>query len=184
MTPWASSGSLAPEGVDNGVSSLAKQRLTDGEAGTGHPGGPGGRGFSWTGAFGISRTWKAELTQSGKDKFPLSPAPSHSPPGQGEGLCLKSSLCLAGKRWSAACAYLHPALSRPNLTAEARTFVSRVLFEGRRAVGVEYIKNGQSHRVSQAPPGLGSSWWAGMGSRHALVSIGAVVGSGQRVAMA
>ncbi|XP_005870361.1 PREDICTED: choline dehydrogenase, mitochondrial [Myotis brandtii] len=52
-----------------------------------------------------------------------------------------------GKRWSAACAYLHPALSRPNLTAEARTFVSRVLFEGSRAVGVEYIKNGQSHRA-------------------------------------
>uniref|UniRef100_A0A8D0YSW8 Glucose-methanol-choline oxidoreductase N-terminal domain-containing protein n=1 Tax=Sus scrofa TaxID=9823 RepID=A0A8D0YSW8_PIG len=52
-----------------------------------------------------------------------------------------------GKRWSTACAYLHPALSRPNLTAEARTLVSRVLFEGTRAVGVEYIKNGQSHRA-------------------------------------
>ncbi|KAB0359090.1 hypothetical protein FD754_003246 [Muntiacus muntjak] len=52
-----------------------------------------------------------------------------------------------GKRWSTACAYLHPALSRPNLTAETQTFVSRVLFEGTRAVGVEYIKNGQSHRA-------------------------------------
>lgn len=55
--------------------------------------------------------------------------------------------CPAGKRWSTACAYLHPALSRPNLTAEAQTLVSRVLFEGTRAVGVEYIKNGQSHRA-------------------------------------
>lgn len=61
-----------------------------------------------------------------------------------------SLLCPAGKRWSAACAYLHPALSRPNLTAEAQTFVSRVLFEGTRAVGVEYIKNGQTRRVSRA----------------------------------
>ncbi|XP_057561776.1 choline dehydrogenase, mitochondrial isoform X2 [Hippopotamus amphibius kiboko] len=52
-----------------------------------------------------------------------------------------------GKRWSTACAYLHPALSRQNLTAETQTFVSRVLFEGTRAVGVEYIKNGQSHRA-------------------------------------
>ncbi|XP_068838273.1 choline dehydrogenase, mitochondrial [Capricornis sumatraensis] len=52
-----------------------------------------------------------------------------------------------GKRWSTACAYLHPALSRPNLTAETQTFVSRVLFEGPRAVGVEYIKNGESHRA-------------------------------------
>ncbi|XP_024412286.1 choline dehydrogenase, mitochondrial [Desmodus rotundus] len=52
-----------------------------------------------------------------------------------------------GQRWSTACAYLHPALNRPNLTAEARTFVNRVLFEGTRAVGVEYVKNGQSHRA-------------------------------------
>lgn len=58
----------------------------------------------------------------------------------------------AGQRWSAACAYLHPALSRPNLTAKARAFVSRVLFEGPRAVGVEYTWNGQSHRVSDLGP--------------------------------
>lgn len=57
-----------------------------------------------------------------------------------------------GQRWSAACAYLHPALSRPNLTAKARAFVSRVLFEGPRAVGVEYTWNGQSHRVSDLGP--------------------------------
>lgn len=54
---------------------------------------------------------------------------------------------ITGKRWSTACAYLHPALSRPNLRAEVQTLVSRVLFEGTRAVGVEYFKNGQSHKV-------------------------------------
>lgn len=54
----------------------------------------------------------------------------------------------AGKRWSTASAYLRPALSRPNLRAEVQTLVSRVLFEGTRAVGVEYIKDGQSHKVS------------------------------------
>lgn len=52
-----------------------------------------------------------------------------------------------GKRWSTASAYLHPALSRPNLRAEVQTLVSRVLFEGTRAVGVEYTKNGQSHKA-------------------------------------
>uniref|UniRef100_A0A5F4WF23 Choline dehydrogenase n=1 Tax=Callithrix jacchus TaxID=9483 RepID=A0A5F4WF23_CALJA len=52
-----------------------------------------------------------------------------------------------GKRWSTACAYLHPALSRTNLKAEAQTLVSRVLFEGTRAVGVDYVKNGQSCRA-------------------------------------
>ncbi|KAF6098909.1 choline dehydrogenase [Phyllostomus discolor] len=52
-----------------------------------------------------------------------------------------------GQRWSTACAYLHPALSRPNLTAKTQTLVNRVLFEGTRAVGVEYVKNGQSHKA-------------------------------------
>lgn len=52
-----------------------------------------------------------------------------------------------GKRWSTASAYLHPALSRPNLRAEVQTLVSRVLFEGTRAVGVEYTKNGQSYEA-------------------------------------
>ncbi|GAA2299268.1 choline dehydrogenase [Nonomuraea roseoviolacea subsp. roseoviolacea] len=43
-----------------------------------------------------------------------------------------------GRRLSAARAYLHPVLKRPNLTVKTRAFVSRILFEGTRAVGVEY----------------------------------------------
>jgi choline dehydrogenase len=43
-----------------------------------------------------------------------------------------------GRRLSAARAYLHPAMSRPNLDVKTRAFVTRVLFEGTRAVGVEY----------------------------------------------
>ncbi|MDF2711267.1 MAG: choline dehydrogenase, partial [Nonomuraea muscovyensis] len=43
-----------------------------------------------------------------------------------------------GRRLSAARAYLHPVLGRPNLTVRTRALVSRVLFEGTRAVGVEY----------------------------------------------
>ena len=43
-----------------------------------------------------------------------------------------------GRRLSAARAYLHPVLSRPNLTLKTRAFVTKVLFEGTRAVGVEY----------------------------------------------
>jgi choline dehydrogenase len=42
-----------------------------------------------------------------------------------------------GRRLSAARAYLHPALSRPNLSVQTRAFVSRVEFDGTRAVGVE-----------------------------------------------
>ncbi|HEX6295467.1 MAG TPA: GMC family oxidoreductase N-terminal domain-containing protein [Burkholderiales bacterium] len=43
-----------------------------------------------------------------------------------------------GWRCSAATAYLKPARSRPNLTVRTGAHVSRVLFEGRRAAGVQY----------------------------------------------
>ncbi|KAF7249657.1 Choline dehydrogenase, mitochondrial [Varanus komodoensis] len=52
-----------------------------------------------------------------------------------------------GQRWSTASAYLHPALSRPNLSAEDGTLVTKVLFEGTKAVGVEYVKNGEKKKV-------------------------------------
>ncbi len=42
-----------------------------------------------------------------------------------------------GRRVSAARAYLHPAMGRPNLEVQCRAFVNRVVFEGSRAVGVE-----------------------------------------------
>jgi choline dehydrogenase len=45
-----------------------------------------------------------------------------------------------GRRLSAARAYLHPVSARPNLTIETRAFVSKVLFDGTRAIGVEYTR--------------------------------------------
>ena len=44
-----------------------------------------------------------------------------------------------GQRWSAARAYLHPALSRPNLTCVTGARTSRIVVENGRATGVEYI---------------------------------------------
>jgi choline dehydrogenase len=43
-----------------------------------------------------------------------------------------------GRRLSAARAYLHPVMSRANLDVRTRAFVTRILFEGDHAVGVEY----------------------------------------------
>lgn len=43
-----------------------------------------------------------------------------------------------GRRLSAARAYLHPVMSRPNLEVKTRVLTSRILFEGTKAVGVEY----------------------------------------------
>lgn len=50
-----------------------------------------------------------------------------------------------GSRWreSAARAFLHPVLSRPNLTVVANAYATRVLIEGRRAVGIEWSVNGE-----------------------------------------
>jgi choline dehydrogenase len=51
-----------------------------------------------------------------------------------------------GRRWSAAMAYLRPAEKRRNVTVETRALTSRILFEGKRAVGVEFKQNGQVKR--------------------------------------
>ncbi len=42
-----------------------------------------------------------------------------------------------GKRHSAAAAYLHPVMERPNLTVITKAHTARVLLEGKRAVGIE-----------------------------------------------
>ena len=52
-----------------------------------------------------------------------------------------------GRRHSAAVGYLHPALSRPNLTLQTQALVSRILFEGTRAVGIAYLKDGAEEQV-------------------------------------
>ncbi len=43
-----------------------------------------------------------------------------------------------GRRLSAARAYLHPVMGRPNLGVVCRAFVTKILFDGNRAVGVEF----------------------------------------------
>ena len=53
-----------------------------------------------------------------------------------------------GRRLSAARAYLHPVMNRPNLKVITRAFVTRILFEGQRAMGVEYKSgNGPAQKV-------------------------------------
>ncbi len=55
-----------------------------------------------------------------------------------------------GTRCSAAKAYLYPARKRSNLTVIQHALASRVLFEGTRAVGVEYERHGKLHQVRAA----------------------------------
>ena len=51
------------------------------------------------------------------------------------------------RRWSSARAYLHPALKRKNLSTETNVQVNKVLFEGKKAIGVEYSHKGKTLSV-------------------------------------
>ena len=53
-----------------------------------------------------------------------------------------------GERHSAADAYLKPVLDRPNLTAITGAQVTRVRFDGQRAVGVEYLRDGAGSPIA------------------------------------
>jgi len=54
-----------------------------------------------------------------------------------------------GYRWSTASAYLRPALNRPqkNLNVESKVLVTKILFDGKKAIGVEYVQGGETKKV-------------------------------------
>jgi choline dehydrogenase len=52
-----------------------------------------------------------------------------------------------GRRHSTAAAFLVPILKRPNLTTITGTLVTRLLFEGTRTVGVEYLQEGTLRQI-------------------------------------
>ena len=52
-----------------------------------------------------------------------------------------------GRRHSAAVGYLHPALSRPNLTLHTQALATKLVFDGSHAVGVAYLKDGVEQEI-------------------------------------
>jgi 4-pyridoxate dehydrogenase len=68
---------------------------------------------------------------------------------QQEGFGRSQQTIRDGRRCSAALAYLRPALARPNLKVEVNAVAARVMIEGHRAVGVEYLA-GREFRVAHA----------------------------------
>jgi choline dehydrogenase len=54
-----------------------------------------------------------------------------------------------GRRLSAARAYLHPVMSRPNLEVQTFALTTKILFEGGRAVGVEYSRPDRRTRTAR-----------------------------------
>jgi choline dehydrogenase len=55
-----------------------------------------------------------------------------------------------GTRCSAAKAYLYEARKRPNLHVIEHALATRIIFEGKRAAGIEYERGGERHSVSAA----------------------------------
>ena len=69
-----------------------------------------------------------------------------------EGLGIYQVTQKNGERWSAARAYVHPHMdNRANLRVETLAHATRILFEGKRAVGVEY-RQGNEIKAAPRPP--------------------------------
>jgi choline dehydrogenase len=81
---------------------------------------------------------------------------------EGAGGCGLANLLVqdGNQRVSMAASYLHPVLGRPNLHVLLCAEVTRVVFAGRRATGVEFMRRGQLHRVRA--------------EREVVVSLGAI----------
>jgi choline dehydrogenase len=65
-----------------------------------------------------------------------------------EGVGLYQIATRDGRRMSAARAYLRPAMGRTNLEVVTRAHATRILFDGRRATGIEYLYRGARRRAT------------------------------------
>ena len=88
------------------------------------------------------------------------------PPGAGESIGWCQQTRGGRRRASTARTYLRPALKRPNLQLVTKALVHRVLFDGKRAVGVEFSRNGVTERADAAREVILSA--GAIGSPHIL----------------
>ena len=97
-----------------------------------------------------------------------------------EGFAIFDKNVRRGRRLSAARAYLHPVLDRPNLTLLTGAMANKILFEGNRATGVEFRRRGKvrtarSHNVISCGGAFNTPQLlqlSGVGERDLLESMG------------
>jgi choline dehydrogenase len=89
----------------------------------------------------LHAAWLAAASEAGY------PASADVNGAQQEGFGRMDMTVGEGRRWSAANAYLRPAMGRPNLKVITHALATRILFAGRRATGLEYTQAGSTHRV-------------------------------------
>jgi choline dehydrogenase-like flavoprotein len=93
-------------------------------------------------------------TQKGRSQDPIFTALLEAAPGLGygvnddyngesqDGITRVQYTAGDGRRYSAARAYLHPAIKRGNVALETHALATGLLFENKRVVGVEYLQHG------------------------------------------
>lgn len=89
----------------------------------------------------LTRAWLAAGQELG---LPLNP--DFNGPCQ-EGVGIYQITTKGGRRMSAARAFLRPAMTRRNVRVETNALATRILFENRRATGIEYLRNGRPHKA-------------------------------------
>lgn len=116
------------------------------EAGSGAQGGSGGplNVTDLDSPHPLSQAFIEAATATGVGR---STAPSLDIDGP-EGAGLFPVTQRANRRHSAADAYLDPALERPGLEVTTGARATRITFDGLRATGVEYVRNGTRHHVT------------------------------------
>ncbi|HEX5318385.1 MAG TPA: GMC family oxidoreductase N-terminal domain-containing protein, partial [Stellaceae bacterium] len=87
-------------------------------------------------------------------------------PGDGDGIGWCQQTRGGRRRASAARTYLRPALKRPNLQLVTKALVHRVVFDGKRAVGVEFSRGGPLERADATREVILSA--GAVGSPHIL----------------
>ena len=87
---------------------------------------------------GFSELWLAAAEQQGMTRN------TDFNGAEQEGIGLFQLTQKNGERWSAARAYLTPNLGRPNLAVRTRAHATRVVFEDKRAVGIEFLQGGET----------------------------------------
>lgn len=90
----------------------------------------------------LQQVWLQAAREAG---FPLTPDFNGETQ---EGIGLYQATVRNGERCSTARAYIYPVLAqRPNLSVETHAQATRLLFEGKRAVGIEYRRGGELHTL-------------------------------------
>ena len=86
-----------------------------------------------------NRLWEVFLAGCQQAGYPIS---ADTNGFQQEGFACMDQTIHKGRRWSTATAFLRPVMGRPNLTVRTGCLTTRILFEGTRASGVEYAREG------------------------------------------